>query len=222
TMVLVVAAKPLHDAFGLSAMVVTSYQSASGAGHKGIVEVTEQARKLLDDPEALRSRGTDAAASVTPSAFSKAIAFNVLPHCGAFVDDDRYTDEEMKLVNESRKILELPDLAVSPTCVRVPVVVGHAVAARMTFERAVTAEAALEVLRAAPGLAVVDGTGLDGEALDYPTPIESAGRDEVLVGRVRRDLADDRSLNLFVAGDNLLKGAALNAIQLAELIVAEG
>lgn len=220
TMVLVVAAKPLHDAFGLEAMVVTSYQSAGGAGQRGMSELLEQTAKLLDDPDLLRRRGRAAAATTRPTQFSKTIGFNVLPHCGRFTDD-RYTDEEWKLVHESRKILELPDLQVSPTCVRVPVLVGHAIAARLSFSSEIGVEAALDVLRSAPGLLVEDGTGQDGEPLAYPTPLESAGRDEVLVGRVRHDLADTRSLNLFVAGDNLLKGAALNAVQLAELVASE-
>ncbi|MFP4635388.1 MAG: Asd/ArgC dimerization domain-containing protein, partial [Nitriliruptoraceae bacterium] len=132
----------------------------------------------------------------------------------------RYTDEEWKLVNESRKILGLPSLRVSPTCVRVPVAVGHAIAARLTFEQPVSREAAMAALHGAPGLVVEDGTGRDDEPLRYPTPLASAGRDEVLVGRVREDLGDDHSLNLFVVGDNLLKGAALNTVQLAELLIA--
>jgi aspartate-semialdehyde dehydrogenase len=217
TMVLLVAVKPLHDAFGLRAMVATSYQSAGGAGQKGIDELLEQTRKLLEGPEALRLRGAEAAGSVHPEQFSKAIAFNVLAHCGSFADG-RYTDEEWKLVNESRKILDLPGLQVSPTCVRVPVVVGHAIAARLTFEREPGVQEAFEVLRAAPKLVLEDGTGRDGEPLAYPTPLEGAGRDEVFAGRVRRDLADPRSLNLFVAGDNLIKGAALNTVQIAELV----
>lgn len=220
TMVLMVAAKPLHDAFGLEAMVTTSYQSAGGAGHKGMSELLEQTSKLLDDPDRLRRDGRAVAATVPPAQFSKALAFNVLAHCGRFTDD-RYTDEEWKLVHESRKILELPGLRVSPTCVRVPVLVGHAIAARLSFSRQVEVEGALDVLRDAPGLLVEDGTGQDGEPLAYPTPLESAGRDEVFVGRVRRDLAEPNSLNLFVVGDNLLKGAALNAVQLAELVASE-
>ncbi|MDP9022856.1 MAG: aspartate-semialdehyde dehydrogenase [Actinomycetota bacterium] len=220
TMVLTVAVKPLHDAFGLTAMVATSYQSASGAGQKGITELIDQTRKLVEDPDMLRRGGADAATSVQPEQFSKAIAFNVLAHCGSFTDE-RYTDEEWKLVNESRKILELPTLQVSPTCVRVPVVVGHSIAARLTFEREPTVADALAAVDAAPGLVVEDGTGQGGEPLAYPTPLESAGRDEVFVGRVRRDLADQHSLNVWVSGDNLLKGAALNTVQIAELLAPE-
>lgn len=219
TMVLLMAAKPLHDAFGLEAMVATSYQAAGGSGQSGIDELIEQTAKLVQDPDLLRWRGAEAEASVTPGTFSKALAFNVLAHCGSFADE-RYTDEEWKLVNESRKILDLPELRVSPTCVRVPVVAGHALAARMTFGREVTRGGALEALTGFAGLVVEDGIGRDGEELAYPTPLASAGVDEVLVGRVREDLGDPRSLNLWVAGDNLLKGAALNAVQLAELIAA--
>ncbi len=220
TMVLMVAVKPLHDAFGLRAMVTTSYQSASGAGQRGMSELLEQAAKLSDDVDALRRQGQQAAASTVAATFSKTLAFNVLPHCGKFADE-RYTDEEWKLVHESRKILELPDLEVAPTCVRVPVLVGHSIAGRLTFATEVTVAGAVAALHGAPGLAVEDGTGQEGEPLAFPTPLESAGRDEVFVGRIRRDLADPRSLNLFVTGDNLLKGAALNAVQLAELVAAQ-
>ncbi len=220
TMVLMVAAKPLHDAFGLTSMVATSYQAAGGAGQSGISELVEQAAKLVGDPDTLRLRGAEAEASVTSSKFSKAIAFNVLAHCGTFTDD-RYTDEEWKLVHESRKILDLPDLRVSPTCVRVPVVVGHAIAGRLTFADKAPRDAAMAALNGAPGLLVEDGIGSDGESLAYPSPLESAGRDEVFVGRVREDLGDDHSLNIWVVGDNLLKGAALNTVQIAELVVAE-
>jgi aspartate-semialdehyde dehydrogenase len=220
TMVLMVAAKPLHDALGLTDMVATSYQAAGGAGQSGIAELLDQAVKLAQDPELLRTDGAAAEASVESSAFSRTLAFNVLAHCGNFTDG-RHTDEEWKLVNESRKILGLPALRVTPTCVRVPVVVGHAINARLTFSDPVSREAALDVLQQAPGLTVVDGVDTEGEELAYPTPLASAGRDEVLVGRIREDLFDPHSLNLFVVGDNLLKGAALNAVQIAELLLTE-
>ncbi|MFO7777885.1 MAG: aspartate-semialdehyde dehydrogenase [Nitriliruptoraceae bacterium] len=220
TMVLMVAAKPLHDAFGLTSMVATSYQAAGGAGRTGIDELLGQAGAMVERGEQLVGDGAAVEASVDAQTFSKAIAFNVLAHCGAFTDE-RYTDEEWKLVHESRKILGLPALRVSPTCVRVPVVVGHAIAARLTFAEPVQRDAAIRVLSGAPGLEVEDGTGQHGEELAYPTPLASAGRDEVLVGRVREDLGDPHSLNLWVVGDNLLKGAALNTVQLAELVAAE-
>ncbi len=143
--------------------------------------------------------------------FAAPLAFNVVPLLGS-VGEGGYTDEELKLRNESRKILGLPDLAVSPTCVRVPVMVGHAVQVRATFEREPSVEAALAALEAFPGV-VLD---------DVPTPVKYAGRDEVAVGRVRLDLSDPMSLNLFVVGDNLLKGAALNTVQLAELLAERG
>jgi aspartate-semialdehyde dehydrogenase len=220
TMVLMVAAKPLHDAFGLTEAVATSYQAAGGAGMGGITELIDQTAKLVNDPDRLRTDGAAAESSVDTENFSKAIAFNVLAHCGNF-DDDRYTDEEWKLVNESRKILDLPALRMSPTCVRVPVVVGHGIQARLSFAEPIARDAALEALAAAPGLRIVDGVGTGGEPLAYPTPLASAGVDEVLVGRVREDLGDPYSLNLWVVGDNLLKGAALNAVQIAELVAAE-
>lgn len=225
TMVLMLAAKPLHDRFGLRSMVATSYQAAGGAGMSGIDELVGQASVALTHAGAMVDDGAAVEAAMAtsafaPQAFSKPLAFNVLAHCGSFLDD-RYTDEEHKLVNESRKILELADLTVAPTCVRVPVVVGHAIAARMEFERAVDRDDAAQAIADAPGVVVVDGVGRDGEALDYPTPLASAGRDEVLVGRIRQDLSDERALNLFVVGDNLKKGAALNAVQLAELVAAE-
>ena len=139
------------------------------------------------------------------------LAYNVVPWLGADAGDG-YSDEEIKLVNESRKILDIPDLRVSPTCVRVPVMVGHAIELRATFARAADLEQAIAALEAFPGL-VLD---------PLPTPVHYAGRDEVAVGRIRRDLVDPHSLNLFVVGDNLLKGAALNAVQIAELLVARG
>ncbi len=221
TMVLMVAVKPLHDAFGLTEVVATSYQAAGGAGMSGIDELISQARAFVDQADALRLDGAAVEGSVDPEVFSRAIAFNVLPHCGSF-GDNHHTDEEMKLVNESRRILDLPGLAVSPTCVRVPVVVGHGIAARLRFSSPVDRDAALQTLAGAPGLRVVDGDGRGDEPLEYPTPLASAGRDEVLVGRVRGDLSDPRALNVFVVGDNLRKGAALNAVQIAELVVAEG
>jgi len=220
TMVLMVAAKPLHDALGLTDVVATSYQAAGGAGQAGIDELLEQTAKLVQESDLLRTDGAAAEASVDPAAFSRAIAFNVLAHCGNFTDA-RHTDEEWKLVNESRKILSLPALRVSPTCVRVPVVVGHGIAARMTFAEPVSREAAVDALQGAPGLTIVDGVDADGETLAYPTPLAAAGRDDVLVGRIREDLGDPHSLNLWVVGDNLLKGAALNAVQIAELVLAE-
>ena len=217
TMALMVPAKPLHDAFGLQAVVATSYQAAGGAGQSGIDELVLVHEKLDGRVEELRTQGAAVEASVATSVFPRPLAWNVVPHCGNY-RDDRYTDEERKLVDESRKILAIPDLIVSPTCVRVPVLVGHAIAARMTFARPVTHADVIGVLEGAPGLALADAIGPAGEVLELPTPLASAGRDEVLVGRIREDYGDPRSINLFAAGDNLLKGAALNAVQIAELV----
>jgi aspartate-semialdehyde dehydrogenase len=209
TMAVMLPAKALHDAFGLRAMVCTSFQAAGGAGQKGMDELAGQvdavrAGDLVND-------GAAAAAAVQPKVHARALAFNVVPWLGAQAGGG-YSDEEMKLLNESRKILDLPDLAVSPTCVRVPVMVGHAIEVRAAFERPVSVEAAVEALIGFPNL-VHD---------ELPTPLEYAGRDEVAVGRVRADLQDDHALNLFVVGDNLLKGAALNTVQIAELLHERG
>ncbi len=217
TMTIMVPAKPLHDAFGLEAMVATSYQAAGGAGQSGIDELLLVHDKLAGRVDDLRTAGAATEASVETDVFPRPLAWNVVPHCGSY-RDDRYTDEERKLVDESRKILAIPDLAVSPTCVRVPVLVGHAIAARLTFSRAVTHGEVVAALEGAPGLALADAIGPAGEPIELPTPLASAGRDEVLVGRIREDYGDPRSINLFAAGDNLLKGAALNAVQIAELV----
>ena len=207
TMAIMPPLKALHDEYGLRAMVATSYQAAGGAGQQGIDELIEQTPTLVADPEQLADRGADAAAKVTPKTFVKPIAFNVVPLLGT-LDENGYTDEEMKLQNESRKILGIPDLEVTPTCVRVPVVVGHAVQVRATFASEVDVQRALDVMGAHQGV----------ELDEVPTPLEWAGRNEVVVGRVRKDLNDPNTLNLFVVGDNLLKGAALNTVQIAELI----
>jgi aspartate-semialdehyde dehydrogenase len=211
TMAAMLPLKALHDAFGLVRFVATSYQAAGGAGQQGIDELRAQVGPLLAQWDLLRTDGAAAAKLVTPEVFAAVLAFNVVPQLGA-VGKDGYTDEEMKLLRESRKILDLPDLEVAPTCVRVPVVSGHSIQLRATFERPATREAALAALEGFPGLVVTD----------LPTPLEMAGRDEVAVGRVRADLFDDRSLNLWCVGDNLLKGAALNAVQIAEELVRRG
>jgi aspartate-semialdehyde dehydrogenase len=209
TMAVMLPAKALHDAFGLTAMVCTSFQAAGGAGQKGMDELAAQvdpirAHDLIND-------GATAAAAVEPNVHAKALAFNVVPWLGKDAGGG-YSDEEMKLLNESRKILDIPELEVAPTCVRVPVMVGHAIEVRATFARPVSVDAALEAMRAFPNL----------ELDDIPTPLEWAGRDEVAVGRVRADLFDEHSLNFFVVGDNLLKGAALNTVQIAELLYERG
>jgi aspartate-semialdehyde dehydrogenase len=211
TMVAMLPLKALHDGFGLREMVATSYQAAGGAGQKGIDELAAQVAPLAEDVDQLCEDGAKAAAMVAHSVHEATLAFNVVPLLGTR-GEENYTDEELKLRNESRKILSIPDLGVSPTCVRVPVMVGHGVQVRARFEREIDLDLALELLREFPNL-VLD---------DVPTPLEYAGRDEVAVGRVRRDLSDPRSLNFFVVGDNLLKGAALNTVQLAEALHQRG
>ena len=211
TMVVMLPAKALHDRFGLTAMVATSFQAAGGAGQKGIDELAAQVEPLAADVEQLVEDGATAARKVQHSVHANTLAFNVVPLLGT-LNDQGYTDEEMKLQNESRKILSIPDLPVTPTCVRVPVMVGHSIAVRATFEQEPELDQALEALRSFPNLVVEEA----------PTPLEYAGRDETAVGRVRRDLADPHVLNFFVVGDNLLKGAALNTVQIAELVVDRG
>ena len=207
TMTLMMAAGPLHEAAGISSMVATSYQSVSGSGHQGVTELIDQQGPLGSDLDALMTGGW---VDPGPRLYERPIAFNVLPMAGNLVDAG-YTDEEMKLVNESRKILDAPNLLVEPTCVRVPVLVGHGVAATLFFDRPLDVDEAMSVLSAAPGVEVwKDRT---------PTPLDSAGVDEVLVGRVRETVSTPGGINLWDVGDNLRKGAALNAVQIAELLI---
>ena len=202
TIQLVVVMKPLHDAAKLKRVVVATYQSVSGAGQKGIDELEEQTRAMfaMQDPEVKK--------------FPHRIAFNLIPEIGPTMANG-YTEEEMKLVHESRKILELPDLLVSATCVRVPVFYCHSEAAHLTFERDLSPEEAREVLKKAPGVKVLD----DSAQHIYPMPLLGAHDDDTLVGRIRKDLASPNTLALFVVSDNLRKGAALNAVQIAEALV---
>jgi aspartate-semialdehyde dehydrogenase len=211
TMTIMLPLKALHDRFGLREMVATSFQAAGGAGQKGMDELAAQVPLLHSDRERLIRNGAEAIAAIEHSVHAAPLAYNIVPWLGSAAADG-YSDEEIKLVNESRKILELPELRVSPTCVRVPVMVGHSIELRATFAREVDLEEAITALSAFPGV-VLD---------ELPTPVRYAGRDEVAVGRIRRDLGDPFSLNLFVVGDNLLKGAALNAVQIAELLVTRG
>ena len=207
TMTVMMAAAPLHEAASLRSMVATSYQAVSGSGQQGVTELVEQLGPMGADLDALMEGGWE---DPGVNLYERPIAFNTLPFAGSEVEGG-YTDEEMKLVNESRKILDLPDLAVEPTCVRVPVLVGHGVAATMRFERDLTADEAITILGSAPGLELwKDRT---------PTPLDSAGIDEVLAGRVRETLGQSGGINVWVVGDNLRKGAALNAVQIAELLV---
>lgn len=207
TMVLMMAVAPLHRAAGLRAMTATSYQSVSGSGQRGIDELAGQVQALGADLDALRSGAwTDPGAEL----YARPIAWNVLPLAGSFTERG-YTDEEWKLVDETRKILDVPGALVEPACVRVPVVVGHGIAATAWFDRPIQGEEAVGLIEAAPGVEVW------GDKV--PTPLDSAGRDEVLVGRIRETLGEPGGISLWAVGDNLRKGAALNAVQIAELLV---
>jgi aspartate-semialdehyde dehydrogenase len=210
TMAAMPVLQPLHAEAGLVRMIASTYQAVSGAGLAGVRELDDQVRKVADDAAGLTY---DGAAVEFPAAekFARTIAFNVLPMAGKLLDDGSdETDEEAKLRNESRKILGIPDLRVSGTCVRVPVFTGHSLSLNLEFERPLSPERAVELLRAAPGVVVTD----------IPTPLQAAGADPSFVGRVRRDPSTDNGLALFVSNDNLRKGAALNTIQIAELLAA--
>ena len=211
TMAAMPVLKPLHDEAGLVRLIVSTYQAVSGGGLAGVDELDTQARQVADRARDFTYHG-DAVEMPTPTKFTKPIAFNVLPFAGKYVDDGSFeTDEEQKLRFESRKILAIPDLRVSGTCVRVPVYTGHSLSINAEFERAISVARALELLGGAPGV----------ELLDVPTPLEAAGADPSFVGRVRSDSSVDggRGLALFVSNDNLRKGAALNAVQIAELFI---
>jgi aspartate-semialdehyde dehydrogenase len=207
TMVAMPPLRVLHDEAGLRSMVVSTYQSVSGAGLKGVEELQEQVDKVGPEAHRLALDGS-ALDFPAPVVFARPIAFNVLALAGSLVDDE--TNEEHKLRDESRKILAIPDLAVSATCVRVPVFTGHSLSINARFSRPITPERARELLAGAPGV----------ELTDVPTPLEAAGKDPTYVGRVRSDPTVDNGLALFCVGDNLRKGAALNAVQIAEELLA--
>ena len=207
TMQMVVALKPIHDAAGIERLVISTYQAVSGTGRAAVEELLGQSHAILHEQD------IDA-----PSAYAHQIAFNALPHAGSFPSGDDHTDEERKLMNETRKILDAPEIAISATCVRVPVATGHSEAVNVQTARALSPEQARELLRAAPGVVVVD----DPEQALYPMPIDAAERDEVFVGRIRRDPGNDSALDLWIVADNLRKGAATNAVQIAELLHERG
>jgi aspartate-semialdehyde dehydrogenase len=210
TMVAMPVLKPLHDFAGLRRVVIATYQACSGSGLAGVAELDEQSQKVASEAAALTYSGS--AVEFPPSVkFPGPIAFNVLPIAGSIVDDGNgETDEEQKWRNEARKILSIPELLVSCTCVRVPVFTGHCNAINAEFERPITPDEARAVLADAAGVALSD----------LPTPLAVAGGDVSLVGRIRLDRSAPNALALFVAGDNLRKGAALNAVQIAEALAA--
>jgi aspartate-semialdehyde dehydrogenase len=211
TMAAMPVLRPLHDEAQLVAMVATTYQAVSGAGLAGVAELDEQVRKVSDRATELAFDGS-AVEFPAPRAFSRPIAFNVLPLAGSVVDDGRNeTDEEQKLRNESRKILGIPGLKVSGTCVRVPVFTGHSLQINARFARPLSPQRVVELLDGAPGVALAD----------VPTPLQAAGQDPTYVGRIRADETVENGIAFFCSNDNLRKGAALNAVQIAELVAAE-
>jgi aspartate-semialdehyde dehydrogenase len=210
TMAAMPVLKPLHDEAGLVRMIASTYQAVSGSGIAGVEELFAQASAVTSNSRELVADGA-ALDFPAPSKYVAPIAFNVVPLAGSYVDDDSgETDEDQKLRNESRKILGIPDLAVSGTCVRVPVYTGHSLSLNLEFSQPLSVARASELLASAPGVKLVD----------VPTPLAAAGVDDSLVGRIRQDsgVPDGRGLAVFVSGDNLRKGAALNTIQIAELL----
>jgi len=207
TMQMVVALKPIQEAAGIERLVVTTFQAVSGTGRRAVEELLDQSHALLHDREI-----------APPIAYAHQIAFNALPHAGSFDEGEDHTDEERKLMNETRKILGDPTIRVSATCVRVPVLNGHSEAVNVETRDELSPEAARELLEDAPGVSVID----DPSAARYPLAIDATGKDDVFVGRIRRDPGNDRALDLWIVADNLRKGAATNAVQLAELLHARG
>jgi aspartate-semialdehyde dehydrogenase len=211
TMAAMPVLQPLHAEAGLRALVVATYQAVSGSGLAGVTELHSQTQKVAADADRLTHDGA-AVDFPEPAVYKRPIAFNVLPFAGNLVDDGlNETDEEQKLRHESRKILDIPELKVSGTCVRVPVFSGHSLQINARFARPISPERATEILATAPGV----------QLSDIPTPLQAAGRDPSFVGRIRPDETVDNGLALFVSNDNLRKGAALNAVQIAELVAAE-
>ncbi|MFH7599172.1 aspartate-semialdehyde dehydrogenase [Streptomyces racemochromogenes] len=211
TMAAMPVLRPLHDEAGLTALVATTYQAVSGSGLAGVAELDGQVKAVAEGATGLVHDG-GAVDFPEPGVYKRPIAFNVLPLAGSIVDDGSFeTDEEQKLRNESRKILEIPGLKVSGTCVRVPVFSGHSLQVNARFERPLSVERAYELLKDAPGV----------ELSEIPTPLQAAGKDASYVGRIRVDETVDNGLALFLSNDNLRKGAALNAVQIAELVAEE-
>jgi aspartate-semialdehyde dehydrogenase len=207
TMQMVVALKPLHDEAAIERLVICTYQAVSGTNRRAVDELLEQSHALLHEREI-----------AAPEQYAHQIAFNALPQAGSFAAGEDHTDEERKLMTETRKILGEESIRISATCVRVPVVTGHSEAVNVQTREALSPERARELLADAPGVTVLD----DPDAALYPLAIDAAGKDDVFVGRIRRDPGHERALDLWIVSDNLRKGAATNAVQLAELLHARG
>ncbi len=201
TIISLMALAPLHEAFGLESIIASSYQAVSGSGAQGIIELEEQVNAIVNGKE------------VVPKVYPRQIAFNVIPQVDSFTDNG-YTKEEMKMQNEGRKILSLPELKVSCTCVRVPVYRSHSVSITAKFKKPITPDAARAVYEGKAGIKVVDNPA---EKL-FPVPLDTTGKDDCLVGRIRTNLVLENALDLWVVGDQVRKGAALNAVQIAELL----
>lgn len=204
TIQLVVAINPIHQRVKIKKLVVSTYQAVSGTGKEAIRELTEQSKQLLSRQK------------ITKKVYPHQIAFNLLPHIGDFLPNG-YTEEEMKLVNETRKIMEDESIAITATCVRVPVFNSHSEAVTLETEEKISVEKVRKILSRAPGVIVEDSPGQE----IYPLPIKAAGRDEVFVGRIREDLSSPNGINMWIVADNLRKGAALNAVQIAELLIEQ-
>ncbi|KIX12038.1 aspartate-semialdehyde dehydrogenase [Dethiosulfatarculus sandiegensis] len=204
TIQMVVALKPLHDLGKIERIVVSTYQAVSGTGQKGIFELLDQLRAMHEGRH------------FEPKVYPQQIALNALPHIAAF-DPNGYTEEELKMVNETRKIIGDASIMVSATCVRVPVIYGHSEAVNIKTARKITADQARQALAKAPGVKVVDNPAEN----EYPTPLMCAGTDPTLVGRIREDISQENGLDMWVCADNIRKGAATNAVQIAEILAAE-
>ncbi len=204
TIQMVVVLKPIYDAVGIERVVVSTYQAVSGTGKSAMDELTEQTRNLLSFQEA------------TPEVYPHRIAFNCFPHIGSFLENG-YTEEEMKMVHETHKIMEDPNIRVSATTVRIPVFYGHSEAVNIQTERKLSAKEARVLLFQAPGVRVMDNP----DERIYPMPSEAAGINDTLVGRIREDISNENGLDLWIVADNIRKGAALNTVQIAELLVKE-
>lgn len=204
TIQMVVVLKPIYDAVGIERVVVSTYQAVSGTGKNAMDELTEQTRNLLTFQE------------VTPEVYPHRIAFNCFPHIGSFLENG-YTEEEMKMVHETHKIMEDPNIRVSATTVRIPVFYGHSEAVNIQTERKLSAKEARVLLFQAPGVRVMDNP----DERIYPMPSEAAGINDTLVGRIREDISNENGLDLWIVADNIRKGAALNTVQIAELLIKE-